>query len=307
MNTRTTQANTKGGFLRDVFDLLRETAVEWWRDDTFRFAAALAFYTLFSLGPIVLVATGIASLVFVPGTAADSIESHVRQLAGDEAGRAVRQVIDAPVGTTRGLRAVIVGTVTFFLGASVVFGELQAALNRIWDLKPRKNKSVLVPLVLSRVRSFGIALAAGFLLVVSLMASAMIDALQGYALGGTWFAHAANGAASFIVVMALFATIYKYLPDARLAWRDVWVGALVTTVLFAAGKYCIGLYLGQTSIAASFGAAGSLAVLLVWVYYTALVSFFGAEFTQVHARWRGRKIKPEIHAKSAGKKNAPVR
>lgn len=296
--------------MRDAFELLRETAVEWWRDDTFRFAAALAFYTLFSLGPIVLVATGIASLVFVPGAAADNIVSHVRQLAGDEAGRAVRQVIDAPVGTTRGLHAVIAGAVTFFLGASVVFGELQAALNRIWDLKPRKNKNVLIPLVLSRVRSFGIALAAGFLLVVSLVAGAMIDVLQGFAMGGTaggtWLGHAANGVVSFAVVAALFATIYKYLPDARLAWRDVWVGALVTAVLFTAGKYCIGIYLGQTSIAASFGAAGSLAVLLVWVYYTALVSFFGAEFTQVHARWRGRKIEPEIHAKSAGKKNAPI-
>ncbi len=286
--------------------LLKRTGAEWWKDDTFRFAAALAFYTLFSLAPVVLIAVSIASFFFIPAHAIDAIENHVRQLVGSQGAAAVKQVIEASTGPRKSVWAIIIGFATFFAGASVVFGELQAALNKIWDVEANTSGGMIPKIVINRMRSFGIALTVGFLGVISLVANAAIDGLQTYAWHRLpitpWVWQGANLSASFAVLVVLFAMIYKYLPDVRLAWRDVWVGAVVTTVLFIAGKFCIGFYLGQSAMAGSFGAAGSLAVLLVWVYYSALVSFFGAEFTQVYAKWRGRKISPESHAVRAGRK-----
>jgi membrane protein len=292
--------------LQPAWEIFKLTSTEWWNDDTFRFAAALAFYTLFSLGPVVLTAVGIASFFFVPALATENIVMHVQELVGWEGARAVRQVIEASSGMGKSAWTIVIGAVTFILGASVVFGELQAALNRIWDVQPVPEEGMIFRLIINRVRSFGIALTVGFLLVISLIASSAIDGLQGYATrllpGASWVWQYSNDATLFAVVVLLFAMIYKYLPDVRLAWRDVWMGAVVTAVLFTVGKYGIGIYLGQTAIANTFGAAGSLAVLLVWVYYSALISFFGAEFTQVYARQRGKKISPEPHAIRAGNK-----
>jgi len=286
--------------------LLKQTTAEWWKDDTFRFAAALAFYTLFSLAPVVLIAVSIASFFFIPQHAIESIIGHVQQLMGAQGADAVRQVIESSEGPRKSVWAVIIGFATFFAGASVVFGELQAALNRIWDVQANTSKGMISTLVINRIRSFGIALAVGFLLTVSLVANTAIDGLAAYARAwlpvAPWIWDGINLGASLAALVVLFAMIYKYLPDVRLAWRDVWVGAMVTAALFIAGKYCIGFYLGRTSTAGSFGAAGSLAVLLVWVYYSALVSFFGAEFTQVYAKWRGKRIAPEPHAVRAGNK-----
>ncbi len=287
--------------------LLQQTAIEWWNDNTFRLAASVAFYTIFSLAPVLLIAVGIASLFLERAAAVDQIVREVERLTGKEGATVVRQVLGSAEGLGHGTWAIVVGAVTLFLGSSVVFAELQSALNRIWDVKSEVKRGFILDLVFDRLRSFSIALTVGFLLLVSLALSAALSGLQDYLTqwmpSVPWLWQAANNGISFLVVAVLFAMIYKYLPDAEIEWRDVWIGAGVTSVLFTIGKYLIGIYLGRTAVASSFGAAGSFAVLLIWIYYSALISFFGAEFTQVYSRQRGVRIQPEAHAERAGKKN----
>ena len=289
-----------------AWKLLKATCVEWFEDDTFRLAASLAFYTIFSLAPVLLIATGVASIFLARETAADRIVAEVQGLVGADGAQAIRQVLDASRGFGKGIWAIATGVVTFLLGATAVFAELQAALNKIWDVQAEPKRGVIMKLILDRLRSFTIALAVGFLLLVSLVASAALTALQDYlnhwmpGMPALW--QTLNVVTSFLLAALLFALIYKYLPDAKITWNDVWIGAAVTAALFTAGKYVISLYLGQTAIASAFGAAGSFAVLLVWIYYSALISFFGAEFTQVYARLYGSKIRPSSHATRIGDK-----
>jgi len=291
---------------RHIWRLIKLTSLEWWNDDTPRFAAALAFYTLFSLAPLLLLAMGAASFFYVPALAAQDIVERVQGLVGGQGALAVGEVLRVSVTMGKSVSAVAVGIVTFILGASVIFGELQAALNKIWDVRPVRGGGVFFKAVTSRLRSFAIAMTTGLLFVVSLIANTIISHLQNYSGAGipgiAWFWSDAESAVSFVVIVILFAIIYKYLPDVRLDWRDVWMGSLVTSILFVAGKYAIGIYLSQSTIASTFGPAGSLAILLVWVYYSALISFFGAEFTQVYAKQRGKTIQPENHAVHAGRK-----
>ena len=187
-----------------------------------------------------------------------------------------------------------------------MFAEVQSALNHIWGVKSEVRRGLILDLVLDRLRSFSIALGVGFLLLVSLVLSAALTGLQDYLTNwmpsAPWFWKAGSITISFFVVALLFAMIYKYLPDVQIEWRDVWIGALVTSILFESGKYLISLYLGHTAIGSAFGAAGSFAVLLIWIYYSALISFFGAEFTQVYAQRHGRQIKPSGHARSVAKR-----
>ncbi|HEX5041324.1 MAG TPA: YihY/virulence factor BrkB family protein [Candidatus Polarisedimenticolaceae bacterium] len=290
----------------EAWQLLKNTAIEWWNDNTFRLAASLAFYTIFSLAPVLLIAVGIASLFLARENAVQQIVEQVRQLTGPEGAEVVRQVLDSASGIGKGAWAITIGSVTLFLGASAVFAELQAALNQVWDVKPEPRRGLILNLVLDRLRSFSIALAVGFLLLVSLVMSAALSGLQDYMTAWMpavpWLWKGANLALSFLLITLLLGAIYKYLPDAVIEWRDVWVGAAATSVLFTGGKYLIGLYLGQTATGSAFGAAGSFAVLLLWIYYSALISFFGAEFTQVYARRHGRRIVAQAHARRAGNK-----
>ncbi len=286
--------------------LISASVEEWWKDNTFRLAASLAFYTIFSIAPVLLIAIGAASLFFSRETAVDRIVGELQSLVGPQGAQAIRQVIEASSGIGRGIWAIVTGVITLFLGATVVFAELQSALNAIWDVKAAPRRGVILTYLLDRLRSFGIALGVGFLLLVSLVLSAALSAIQNYM--DAWMPgvpllwQILNIGISFIVIALLFAMIYKYLPDAVITWRDVWIGAAVTSALFTAGKYLISLYLGQTAAASAFGAAGSFAVLLIWIYYSALISFFGAEFTQVYSRMYGSRIRPEEHAVRVGKK-----
>lgn len=290
--------------------LLKISAIEWWNDNTFRLAASLAFYTMFSMAPVLLIAVGAASFFLARETAVDRIVGEVERLAGGQGADAVRQILEASSGFGHGWWAIVTGGIAFLLGASVVFAELQSAINVIWDVQSEPKRGVVVQYLLDRLRSFSIALVVGFLLLVSLVLSAALSALQDYL--NDWLPgvpvmwETLNIIASFLIVAALFAMIYKYLPDAVIAWRDVWIGALVTAALFTGGKYLISLYLGQTATASAFGAAGSFAVFLIWIYYSALVSFFGAEFTQVYARRYGSKIQPAGHAVRLGRKSDRV-
>jgi membrane protein len=282
--------------LKAGWELLKLTLTEWTNDDAFELSAALAFYTIFSIAPVLLIAVGAAS--------------EMEKMIGAQGANAVRQVIESSRGFGKGLWAVSVGIVTLIMGATAVFGELQSALNQIWDVKAKPDRGVIMSFIVDRLRSFSIAICVGFLLLISLVISAVISGLQNYMNnwlpGIPWVWQTANVVASFFVVAVLFAMIYKFLPDVVISWKDVWIGAAVTALLFSAGKYAIGIYLGKTATASAFGAAGSLVVLLFWVYYSALISFLGAEFTQVYARRYGPGILPQRHAVRVGRKSDSI-
>jgi membrane protein len=296
--------------LKAAWELLKLTFAEWMNDSTFEWSAALAFYTIFSLAPVLLIAVGVGSFFLAPDTATDQIVSEMDKMIGAQGANAVRQVIESSRGLGKGVWAVSLGIITLITGATAVFGELQSALNQIWDVKSKPDRGVIMSFIVDRVRSFSIAVCVGFLLLVSLVASALISGLQNYMNawlpGVPWVWQTANVVTSFLVIAVLFAMIYKFLPDVVISWKDVWTGAAVTALLFTGGKYAIGVYLGRTATASAFGAAGSLVVLLFWVYYSALISFLGAEFTQVYARRYGPGIQPKEHAVRVGRKSDSI-
>jgi membrane protein len=286
--------------------LLRATFREWWNDDVFQFAAALAFYTIFSMAPIVTIALWIAGIAFGTDAATSALVDHVRELIGPNGAQAVEGVVD---GISRAESGVVSSTLalgTLILGSTAVFGQLQTSLNRIWDVKAQPRHGVVVRFVKKRLLSFGLVLALGFLLLVSLVASAVLTALHDAVaislpgLSGLW--RVLDFAISFALAALLFCAVYKILPDAEVTWRDVAVGGIATAALLTLGKFAIGLYLGRTSLGSAYGAAGSFVVLVVWVYYSALVCFFGAEFTQVYARLYGSRIRPADYAVRRGEK-----
>jgi len=296
--------------LKGGWELLKITFTEWTNDDAFELSAALAFYTIFSIAPVLLIAVGVASFFLAPDTATDQIVGEMENMIGVQGANAVRQLIESSRGFGKGAWAVGVGIVTLVTGATAVFGELQSALNRIWDVQAKPDRGVITSFIVDRLRSFSIAVGVGFLLLVSLVISALISALQTYMNnwlpGIPWVWQTANVVSSFFVIAVLFAMIYKFLPDAVISWKDVSIGAAVTAVLFTGGKYAIGIYLGRTATASAYGAAGSLVVLLFWVYYSALISFLGAEFTQVYARRYGPGIQPQRHAVRIGRKTDSI-
>jgi membrane protein len=296
--------------LKAGWELLKLTFSEWMNDNAFELSAALAFYTIFSIAPVLLIAVGVASFFLAPDAATNQIVGEMDKMIGAQGANAVRQVIESSRGFGKGIWAVSVGTVTLITGATAVFGQLQGALNQMWDVQAKPDRGVIMSLIVDRVRSFSIAVCVGFLLLVSLVISALISGLQNYMNhwlpGIPWVWQTANAVSSFVVIAILFAMIYKFLPDVVISWKDVWTGAAVTAVLFTGGKYAIGIYLGRTATTSAFGAAGSLVVLLFWVYYSALISFLGAEFTQVYARRYGPGIQPKEHAVRLGRKTDSI-
>ena len=286
--------------LKIIAELSIATFREWWNDNIFLWAAAIAFYTIFSLAPVLMISVGIASLVFSEAQAKAQITKEIENLTGAEGGVAVRQVLSNLGQGNRSPRAIIIGLLAVVIGSTAVFANLQAALNAIWHVQPKTDRSMWKVLLRVRMRSFGIVLAVGFLLLVSMVISALLNGLQAYAAEQmaqiSWVWWVANIGISYGIVTLLFATIYKYLPDVQISWSDVMIGAAITSALFSIGKYLIGLYLGQVAISSTYGAAGSFVVLLIWIYYSSVICFFGAEFTQIYAARFGRRIKPEAHA-----------
>jgi membrane protein len=273
-----------------MLELLKRTYREWGEDRCLRLGAALAYYTVFSLAPLlVLVIAGIG-FVFGEQAAEGQILAQLEGMLGSEGAAGVQEMIRNANQPAQGLVATAVGLVTMAVGASTVFGELQDAMNQVWDVRPDPAQGWLAYLK-ARVTSFSMILVVGFLLLVSLVLSAAVSALDAWLAGvfpgADVLARVVNLLVSFGVVTFLFALIFKYLPDTTIAWRDVWVGAAGTALLFAVGKELIGLYLGRTSATSVYGAAGSLVVVLLWVYYSSQILFFGAEFTQVWCRTRG--------------------
>lgn len=283
-----------------MFFLLRETIKEWREDGANRLAAALAYYTTFSLAPLLVLILAIAGLVGGREAAQTQTMAQVENLLGSDGREFVQGMIESASRPTTGWLATLIGAVTLLFGALGVFGELQNSLNTIWEVKPKPAKGLLDGIerfIIKRLLSFTMVLGVGFLLLASLVISAAVSAL-GEFIGSRWpladfWLQLINFIVSFAVTTLLFAMIFKFLPEIKLAWKDVWLGAAVTSALFSLGKFLIGLYLGRSEVGNTFGAAGSLAILLIWIYYSAQILFFGAEFTQVYANKYGSKIVPD--------------
>jgi membrane protein len=279
----------------DAWAIAKETATDWSDDDASRLAASLAFYTLLSLAPLLIIVVAIAGMALGPEAARGQIATELGQLVGAQAARGIEAVLASARSPTGGTISTIVGAVVLFIGASGVFGELQYALNHIWEVKAKPGRGILGE-VKDRFFSFTMVLGVAFLLLVSLILSAALSVVGRTfttALpGGELLWQGLNFAFSFCLITGLFALIFKYVPDVEIRWSDVWVGAAMTALLFTIGKSLLGVYLGKASFNSSYGAAGSLVVLVVWVYYSAQILFLGAEFTQVQAKRRGRPLKP---------------
>lgn len=273
--------------------------VEAWNDNVPRLGASLAFYTLFAFAPTVLVATAIASHVSADPEVRERLVAQITSFAGEQGGRALRVLVESAGSPAGEGLAALTGAIASVLAATGAFLELQAALDIIWRVTPVPGLN-LGGFLKDRARSFAVMIGVGLLLLLSLVATAVLTAV------GAWLSpripHAAtllalgNLTISILLTGALFALLFKFLPDVQLAWRDVATGALVTALLFAAGEYLIGLYLGRTATSSSYGAAGSVVLLLLWVYYSAQVFLIGAEFTHLHARHRGVEAPCEEYA-----------
>jgi membrane protein len=281
----------KAGLLQQAWSLTRDAVAAWIEDFAPSMGAALAYYTIFSLAPMLIIVIAIAGFFFGQDAAQGAIVVQLRDLMGDTGASAVEGLLKSASEPGQGIIAATLGILTLMIGATAVFGELQSALNRIWKVPAEKERSGIWTLLRTRMLSFGMVMGLGFMLLISLVLSAVLAALGkwwGDILGG-WsiVLQLLNLAVSFTVITGLFAMIYKFMPRARIPWRDVWVGSVVTALLFTVGKTLIGLYLGKTNMASGFGAAGSLVILLVWIYYSAQIFLLGAEFTWVFAQQHG--------------------
>jgi len=283
-----------------IYALCRQAVSAWIDDYAASMGAALAYYTLFSIAPLLLIVISIAGLVFGPEAARGEIFAELRDLMGEDGAAAAQALLQSVNKPAQGVLGTVVGIVLLGVGAISVFGELQNALDRIWRAPGRAGSGGVWALVRARLLSFGMVLGIGFLLILSLVASAAVAALGKFAAplfgSGVVLAELLNLAVSFAVVTLTFAMIYKIIPRVKIGWRDVWVGAAVTALLFAIGKSLIGLYLGRSTFASGFGAAGSLVVLLVWVYYSAQIFLLGAEFTWVYAHVCGSRSSVDTEA-----------
>jgi len=287
---------------RDGWSLLRETVGEWSADKAPRLGAALSYYTVFSLAPVLIVAVAVAALFLGADAAEGKIVEQLRGLLGRDAATAVQTMLANASRHEGGGLATVIGVGTLLLGATGVMVELQGALNTVWKVVPKPGQAVKT-LIRGRLLSLALVISLGFLLVVSLVMSTALAAVTGWLadLAPQWavLGFLVNEGVSLLVIALLFALIFKVLPDAKVSWHDVWIGSLVTSLLFQVGKFLIGLYLGRATVASAFGAAGSLAVLLVWVYYSAQIVLLGAEFTRVYANRFGSHVVPDEHAVQA--------
>lgn len=285
---------------RDFVNLAMETIRQWQEDQAARMAAALAYYTTFSMAPLLVLVIAIAGLIGGRDAAQGLVMAQVQDLAGNEGREFVQSMIENAAFEPTGITASILGAVTLLIGALGAFNELQHALDRIWDVEPKpiKRWSVRVQrFVFKRLLSFSMVLGIGFLLLVSLVISAGLSALGDYLSGIPFFSELMLQILNLIIslglITLLFAMIFKFIPDIKIAWRNVWLGAAITAVLFTIGKTLIGIYLGQTEVGSTFGAAGSLAVLMIWIYYSSQILFLGAEFTQVFTKSSGVRPPPD--------------
>ena len=274
-----------------AWKMLKETVLAFISDEALSRGAAIAFYTVTSIAPVLLIVIAIAGLVFGPDAAQNAITAQLSGLMGQQTAEVLQNAVASASGKTAGVVATIIGIITLMVTASGVFGEIQTSLNAIW--KAEAKGTTVSRLIRARAASLGLVATLGFLLIVSLVVSTALTAFGNYLDSvlpfGKFILTVLNTVVSIMLISLLFAAIYKVLPDRHLEWRDVVVGALVTAILFTVGKSLISWYIGSSAIASSFGAAGALIVLLLWVYYSAQIFLLGAEFTKIYANRHGSK------------------
>jgi Predicted membrane protein len=284
-----------------IWGLLKITYSQWQRDQASLMAAALAYYTVFSLAPLSIIVIAIAGSVFGEQAAKGELVAQIQDVIGRDGAQLIQTAIEnaSQLDPSQGPIPTLINIGVLLFGASVVFTQLQKSLNRIWELEVKPGNGIK-HFLRKRLLSFSMVLVIAFLLLVSLVISTILvilgNYLRGLVPGFTYLWQVTNFFVSFGIVTLLFAMIFKILPDAKIAWRDVWMGAALTAVLFNIGKSLLGFYLGHTTFASAYGAAGSLVIILTWVFYSAQILFLGAEFTQVYVRKWGKEIIPADHA-----------
>jgi membrane protein len=287
-----------------ALQLFKAAYQEWTEDNASRLAAALAYYAAISLAPLLIILLGIAGLGFGHEAAAGRIMSQMEGLVGQQGAKLVQDIIASANRPATGIVSTVVGTIILLMGAAGVFGALRDGLNTVWEVTPKTGRGV-IGLIKDRFLSLTMVLGVGFLLLVSLVISATLSGLGNYMAGilpfPLFLLEVINILISFAVIALLFALIYKVLPDVEIAWHDVWIGAVITSLLFTIGKFAIGLYLGRSTVGNAYGAAGSLVIILIWIYYSAQILFFGAELTQVYANRFGSRIRPGADALTVAK------
>jgi membrane protein len=297
----------EGGMFGKAWELVKESVISFINDGALSRGAAIAFYTVTSIGPVLLIVVAIAGLAFGQDAARGAIVSQLSGLMGEESAELLQNIIRSASGKPSGIFASALGVITLLVTASGVFGEMQSTLNAIWKADPKGG--TVSRLLRARAASLGLVAALGFLLLVSLVISAGLSALSEYVNAHLPFGHLILQAVNFLISFALnsvlFAAIYKVLPDKDLEWQDVLVGAVVTAFLFSIGKFLIGLYIGSSAVASSYGAAGALIVALLWIYYSTQIFLLGAEFTKVYAHHHGsQQLVPQ--AADMNERQAPL-
>ncbi|MGV2866562.1 YihY/virulence factor BrkB family protein [Achromobacter sp. AGC39] len=289
--------------IKRFYALVKQTVTNWLDDYAPSMGAAIAFYTVFSLAPLLIIVIGIAGFFWGREAAQGQLLDQVSAMVGAEGGKAVESVVLGAQEPAQGIAATVISVVMLVIGATTVFSELQSALDRIWKVNAKKQSGIWA-LIRARLLSFGLILTLAFLLLVSLVVSTLLAALGSWVGGGIpgWgvLLQAVNEAITLGILTLLFAMIYRFMPQVSVAWRDVWAGAFVTAVMFEIGKFLIGLYMAKASVASSYAAAGSLVIVLIWVYYAAQVFLLGAEFTRVYAETHGSR-RDHIPATPAGR------
>ncbi len=285
--------------VKAILELFQETFQEWSNDKASRLSAALAYYTIFSIAPLLIVVIAIAGAVFGEKAASGQIFAQIQGLVGDAGATVIQEAIKNASQPKQGAIASIISIVVLIFGATGLFTELQDALNTIWEVQPKPGRAVK-NMVRTRFLSFAMVLGIGFLLLVSLVISGVLAGLVGYfnnlIPGIDFIWQIVNFLLGFAITTVLFGLIFKVLPDVKITWSDVWIGAALTSLLFSLGRFVLGQYLGNGSFGSTYGAAGSIVVVIAWVYYAAQILFFGAEFTQVYARKYGSQIVPDKNA-----------
>lgn len=287
--------------MRKIWKLVKTTFSQWRHDQAPQMAAALAYYTIFSLAPLLIIVIAIAGTVFGEKVAKGELVMQLEQIVGKEATELIRIAVEntSQVDANQGIIPTLINIGVLLFGATIVFGQLQTSLNKIWEVKPKPGNSIKV-FLRKRLLSFSMVLVIAFLLLVSLVVSTVLviisNFFRDFIPGFTYLWEMLNLFVSFSLATLLFGLIYKVLPDAKIAWRDVGIGAVITAILFEFGKFLLGWYLRQTGLGSAYGAAGSLIVILTWVFYSAQILFLGAEFTKVYAQSYGKKIIPARYA-----------
>lgn len=287
-------------FARSSWSILKETVVGFFEDDSFSYASSIAFSTIFSLPAILIIALTVGSTFYEKNVVQDELINQVSRLIGPDTAKEVESILSQAAIDTTSWWAKIIGIVTLALSATTVFMSLQTSLNKIWGIKPKPQRGWL-KYIINRLLSLAMVISFGFVLLVSLVIDTILVVFQGMLSkimeGFTlYLVTALNLVISLAFITVIFGLLFKVLPDAKIKWRHVWVGSLITTLLFTLGKYLIGFYLGNSSFNSAYGAAGSFVIILLWVYYSTVIFLFGAELTQVYAKFKGAAIQPYSNA-----------